>query len=544
MRRQVALLVLFAAFVPGCIMDGQVNCDDDNPCTFDSSQDGSCLHKPLNGPVDGCFGSGGCMEYSCFDGSCILQRLMQCCGNGACDSGESYERCPSDCQATCYDGEKNQGEQGVDCGGPCSLCESERANYLRKLGALRLGWQASAANYTESVREYEESRNSTQLISAALTSYGESERIRGVLQSAIIPRENMQMRPMFNDTLTTYMAALEAMSKYAGSGKDAHRQDANRLVSEAFELDRAFVREYNRAVDDVNKLEIRCVDFVQDQGEDGVDCGGPCRTPCETILNVTKRVTVRIEGGPAKVKVNVSSPAINYPPQQRIIESSLEPIPDRVSRSGEGNVNYEYELDMPAYGITELYLTQTLRFRRAGWPAKSASDYESPIYLKGNNYSIQSEEICREAGLIRDGANSTAEYSMAAEDWMNRNIVYELNHEELGAQYSFLNGRGACDEQADLFVSLMRCGGVPSRRVTGSLVNGSQLGGHAWAEYYDGGWVYVDPSARKSEQAFTFDNKHVVACVGEGAYNCGVGYYYTYAKKRPTIEITERIYMR
>ncbi len=544
MRRQVACLMLLSVFVPGCIMGGQVSCDDDNPCTYDYLTDGSCSHRPLSGPVDGCFGAGGCMEYSCFDGSCILQRLMQCCGNGACDGGESPERCPSDCQATCRDGERNQGEQGVDCGGPCGPCESERANYLRKLGELRTQWQASASNYTAALREYEVGRNATLLMSAALTSYGESERIRGVLDRAIIPRENARLRLMFNDTLSTYLSALEAMSKYAASGRDVNRREANRLSALAFGLDRDFVREFNSAVDEVNRMELGCVNFVQDPGEEGVDCGGQCRTPCETTFNVTKRVTVRIADGPAKLTVNVSSPAINYPPQQRLIASSLEPEPDRVSKDQEGNVNYEYYLDMPAYGITDLYITQTLRFKRAGWPAKSASAYESPLYLQGNNYSALSADICREAGIIRSGVNSTPEYLMAAEEWMNRNIAYELNHEELGAQYCYASRRGACDEQADLYVSLMRCNGVPSRRVTGSLVNGSHLGGHAWAEYYDGGWVYVDPSARRREQAFTFDNKHVAACVGEGAYNCGVGYYYTYAKKRPKIEITERTYMQ
>ena len=34
------------------------------------------------------------------------------------------DTCKLACKACCYDGIQNQGEEGVDCGGPCAPCKS------------------------------------------------------------------------------------------------------------------------------------------------------------------------------------------------------------------------------------------------------------------------------------------------------------------------------------------------------------------------------------------------------------------------------------
>ena len=145
---RVIALILFLVLLSGCVQTSYLNCDDGNPCTLDSKEDGKCVNKPLNGPMDGCSGSGGCVEYGCFSGSCLPQMRTQCCGNGQCDGSETFTSCSRDCKPTCFDGIQNQGEEGVDCGGPCNSCDSEDLNYLRKLGTLRGMWYDSAANYT------------------------------------------------------------------------------------------------------------------------------------------------------------------------------------------------------------------------------------------------------------------------------------------------------------------------------------------------------------------------------------------------------------
>ena len=49
-----------------------------------------------------------------------------CVVNGVCekDLREDEENCPEDCliEPTCFDRIQNQGEEGIDCGGPCEPC--------------------------------------------------------------------------------------------------------------------------------------------------------------------------------------------------------------------------------------------------------------------------------------------------------------------------------------------------------------------------------------------------------------------------------------
>ena len=75
------------------------------------------------------------------------------CGDGSCSGGESQLTCCTDCgcsvgqscsgnvcisagqsAATCDDGIKNQGETGVDCGGPCAACAPECGNGIAEEG--------------------------------------------------------------------------------------------------------------------------------------------------------------------------------------------------------------------------------------------------------------------------------------------------------------------------------------------------------------------------------------------------------------------------
>ena len=83
----------------------------------------------------------------------------------------------------------------------------------------------------------------------------------------------------------------------------------------------------------------------------------------------------------------------------------------------------------------------------------------------------------------------------------SRYITEKLKHREnqekrLGASQAFLTGIGDCDEFTDLFVTIARIRGVPSRRLTGYFIthNGSSAEGHAWGEILSSqkGWVPVD----------------------------------------------------
>lgn len=67
-------------------------------------------------------------DLSCENGDeCDTDQTQSVCGDGVCDTDEDCISCPDDCSVcpTCDDGVQNQGETGVDCGGPCPSCEQE-----------------------------------------------------------------------------------------------------------------------------------------------------------------------------------------------------------------------------------------------------------------------------------------------------------------------------------------------------------------------------------------------------------------------------------
>ncbi len=74
--------------------------------------------------------------------------------------------------------------------------------------------------------------------------------------------------------------------------------------------------------------------------------------------------------------------------------------------------------------------------------------------------------------------------------------VREKQEKRLGAQQALTKGVGDCDEFTDLFVTLSRLRGIPSRRLTGFFVtdNGNSVEGHAWAEVFSPkmSWIPVD----------------------------------------------------
>jgi hypothetical protein len=540
---RVPPILILLALCAGCTQVGCLDCDDGNPCTFDSCVEGACLNKVLSGPVEGCSGRGGCVEYMCFKGECLLQRVLGCCGNGVCEGGEEYPTCPGDCGATCADGLLNQGEDEVDCGGPCTPCESPDYNYLRRLNDIRGVFLASAGNYTLAIQDYNLGQDKTPLGQAALRSYGEVERARELLMNITTPEDLFKLQFLMDEAMSVYLKALREMVLYSETGEDVYRVSSNKLFADSLDKDRAFIGFYNSAVDRYYVVSRGCFNHVFDEWEESVDCGGRCKKPCELILNVTKHLILRSEGGSAVLTVNVSSPAIHYPPQQRLIRSYQSPEPDAIYKSEEGNLYYVYELNMPAYGVREIKLSELVRLYPPPPPAISNSKYFNSIYLIGDNFSQTTDDICFRASMLKGNSTKTADIVSRILDWLRENIEYEYNDEEHGAQYCHVHRRGACDEHADLFIAMARCVGIPARRVTGSLLNASELRGHAWSEYYDGGWVYIDPSTKKPNQPHALDNRHVAACVGEGAYNCGVGYTYTYRRKKPRVTVEERIYL-
>ncbi|MHA1976777.1 MAG: transglutaminase-like domain-containing protein [Candidatus Hodarchaeales archaeon] len=74
--------------------------------------------------------------------------------------------------------------------------------------------------------------------------------------------------------------------------------------------------------------------------------------------------------------------------------------------------------------------------------------------------------------------------------------IRENQKKRLGAQQAIIHGIGDCDEFTDLFITLARLRGIPSRRLTGYYITdyGNSVEGHAWAEIFSPkvSWIPVD----------------------------------------------------
>ncbi len=100
----VLLLLLAFGVLNICGGKGAGASGDDNPCTADSvSASGAVTHTPVDGPNLACSGSAGlCQTRLCKDGSCVTEKVMNCCGNGICElieNNETASLCPMDCDA-------------------------------------------------------------------------------------------------------------------------------------------------------------------------------------------------------------------------------------------------------------------------------------------------------------------------------------------------------------------------------------------------------------------------------------------------------------
>ncbi len=114
-----------------------IDCGGSCPACFlecsDGTQAGKCsVEKPKYCTLDEALVF-DCENCGCPNTGDVCQADGKCRGIGSCsdriqNQGETGVDCGGPCkacEATCFDGLKNQGETGVDCGGPCEPCAKE-----------------------------------------------------------------------------------------------------------------------------------------------------------------------------------------------------------------------------------------------------------------------------------------------------------------------------------------------------------------------------------------------------------------------------------
>ncbi|MFX1402640.1 MAG: transglutaminase family protein, partial [Promethearchaeota archaeon] len=141
----------------------------------------------------------------------------------------------------------------------------------------------------------------------------------------------------------------------------------------------------------------------------------------------------------------------------------------------------------------------------------------SEIYYERDDPNINATSFS-----IVDLGDNPVEKAQKICNWVSSYLTYDgtLPSQEKGALWAYNNGRGDCSEYSSLMITLLRCQGIPARKVTGYVFSNnpriqpylgeqktfyiSKTGGssstnflgHAWVEYYvpNIGWIACDPT--------------------------------------------------
>ncbi len=102
---------------------------------------------------------------------------------------------------------------------------------------------------------------------------------------------------------------------------------------------------------------------------------------------------------------------------------------------------------------------------------------------------------------LKNNSINASTFIKLAFEFVNRKIKYEINGFRDNAANALRLRSGDCSEISDLFVSILRGGGIPARIVHGWTINPDNLllngKGHAWCEFYSPSaktWRQCDPT--------------------------------------------------
>jgi hypothetical protein len=122
--------------------------------------------------------------------------------------------------------------------------------------------------------------------------------------------------------------------------------------------------------------------------------------------------------------------------------------------------------------------------------------------LKPSTYwPIYDPEIQDLISALNKNSINASTFIKLAFEFVNRKIRYEINGFRDNAANALHLRRGDCSEISDLFVSILRGGGIPARIVHGWTINPEDQilndKGHAWCEFYSPSaktWRQCDPT--------------------------------------------------
>jgi len=167
-------------------------------------------------------------------------------------------------------------------------------------------------------------------------------------------------------------------------------------------------------------------------------------------------------------------------------------------------------------------------------------------YIEPTEYIDVTPAIRAEAQALVKNTNDLYQVAYNIGIWVKENIRYDLSTINADvvqkASWVYENREGVCDELTNLFVSMMRSVGVPTRFVYGMAYTNTEHDwvSHAWAEvYFEGsGWVPFDVTYG---QLGWIDPSHVKLSISDDSTDPTVIYSWEAKNKKDhtkTLEVT------
>jgi transglutaminase-like putative cysteine protease len=180
--------------------------------------------------------------------------------------------------------------------------------------------------------------------------------------------------------------------------------------------------------------------------------------------------------------------------------------------------------------VSEIKTHKTLLEKKAFLPYTLDDDYK---YYTRHELMIECDDpaIQEIADQFKQKTKNPYRFALLAYDYVTENIVYTSPSPSWTAKECIAEKKGACGQQAALFVALCRAGGIPARPVAGTWCEGNDQW-HCWAEFLlpEVGWIPADPSVgargpKEKEYYFgNLDNDHLalMKCFNS-KYDCTKG---------------------
>lgn len=163
-------------------------------------------------------------------------------------------------------------------------------------------------------------------------------------------------------------------------------------------------------------------------------------------------------------------------------ESITIPISIKIRKIGNSGVM------LPNFGTWKEYASIT-----------TPNSIGAAMILSSKYWNLTDPNIQDLVQVLKRNAVNVSQYIKLAFEFVNQRVQYQMNGIRDTAANVLQTRQGDCSEMSDLFVSLLRGGGIPAKIVHGWVLDPVtyELNPHAWSEFFSprvGGWRQCDPT--------------------------------------------------